>query len=111
MVINPLSKGVQRGDLRRASESEAKTESMGRFKIKKKGKKRKTSFFGKRMKKKQGVSKSTKKTALITGITGFAGSHLAELLLSENVDVHGIQRWRSKSDNIEKIKEKTGDSV
>jgi GDP-4-dehydro-6-deoxy-D-mannose reductase len=52
------------------------------------------------------MSKTTRKTALITGITGFAGSHLAELLLSENVEVHGIQRWRSKSDNIEKIKEK-----
>ncbi len=46
----------------------------------------------------------TKKKALITGITGFAGSHLAELLLKENVDVHGIQRWRSKSDNIDHIK-------
>jgi GDP-4-dehydro-6-deoxy-D-mannose reductase len=52
------------------------------------------------------MTKSTQKTALITGITGFAGSHLAELLLKEGVNVHGIQRWRSKSDNIEKIKEK-----
>ena len=42
--------------------------------------------------------------ALITGITGFAGSHLAELLLLEKVEVHGIQRWRSKSDNISHIK-------
>ncbi|OIO13942.1 GDP-mannose 4,6-dehydratase [Candidatus Gottesmanbacteria bacterium CG11_big_fil_rev_8_21_14_0_20_37_11] len=48
----------------------------------------------------------TKKKALITGITGFAGSHLAELLLKENVEVHGIQRWRSKSDNIDDIKDK-----
>ncbi|MBI2611195.1 GDP-mannose 4,6-dehydratase [Candidatus Gottesmanbacteria bacterium] len=47
-----------------------------------------------------------KKRALITGITGFAGSHLAELLLSENVEVYGIQRWRSKSDNIDHIKNK-----
>lgn len=44
--------------------------------------------------------------ALITGITGFAGSHLAELLLTEGVEVHGVQRWRSKSDNIEHIKHK-----
>ncbi len=46
------------------------------------------------------------KKALITGITGFAGSHLAELLLKEGVAVYGIQRWRSKSDNIEHIKDK-----
>lgn len=50
--------------------------------------------------------KKQKKKALITGITGFAGSHLAELLLSEEVEVHGMQRWRSKSDNIEHIKNK-----
>ncbi len=46
------------------------------------------------------------KKALITGITGFAGSHLAELLLREKVEVHGIQRWRSKSDNINHIRDK-----
>ncbi|MBI3955104.1 GDP-mannose 4,6-dehydratase [Candidatus Gottesmanbacteria bacterium] len=46
------------------------------------------------------------KKALITGVTGFAGSHLAELLLRENVEVHGIQRWRSKSDNINQIRDK-----
>ncbi len=44
--------------------------------------------------------KIIKKKALITGVTGFAGSHLAELLLKEGVQVHGIQRWRSKNDNI-----------
>src|SRR3989338_518921 len=52
------------------------------------------------------IMKQNKKIALITGITGFAGSHLAELLLKEDVEVHGIQRWRSKSDNIEAIKDK-----
>lgn len=52
------------------------------------------------------MSKSNREKALVTGITGFAGSHLAELLLKENVEVHGIQRWRSKNDNIEGIKEK-----
>lgn len=46
------------------------------------------------------------KKALITGITGFVGSHMAELLLKEGVEVYGIQRWRSKSDNIEHIKDK-----
>lgn len=47
-----------------------------------------------------------KKKALITGVTGFAGSHLTELLLSEGVEVHGILRWRSKMDNIESIQDK-----
>ena len=46
------------------------------------------------------------KKALITGVTGFAGSHLAELLLKEKVEVNGILRWRSKMDNIEDIKGK-----
>lgn len=52
------------------------------------------------------MKKSNKKTALITGITGFVGSHLAELLLAEGVNVYGIQRWRSKTDNIENIQDK-----
>ncbi|MBI3379780.1 GDP-mannose 4,6-dehydratase [Candidatus Gottesmanbacteria bacterium] len=52
------------------------------------------------------MNKVNNKKALITGITGFAGSHLAELLLKEGVETHGIQRWRSKSDNIEHIKNK-----
>jgi GDP-4-dehydro-6-deoxy-D-mannose reductase len=39
---------------------------------------------------------------LITGITGFAGSHLAEYLLAEQpeVEVHGTYRWRSRMENI-----------
>jgi GDP-4-dehydro-6-deoxy-D-mannose reductase len=39
---------------------------------------------------------------LITGITGFAGSHLAEYILAHHpgVRVHGIIRWRSRMDNI-----------
>lgn len=48
---------------------------------------------------------ASKKRALITGITGFAGSHLAEFLLKENIDVYGILRWRSKDNNIEKIRQ------
>ena len=41
------------------------------------------------------------KKALITGMTGMVGSHLADFLL-ENTDweVHGVQRWRSPLDNI-----------
>lgn len=46
-----------------------------------------------------------KKKALITGITGFVGSHLAEYLLAEGLEVHGICRWRSKMENVEKIKD------
>lgn len=42
----------------------------------------------------------------ITGITGFAGSHLAELLLEEGIEVWGIKRWRSKTENIDHIMEK-----
>jgi GDP-4-dehydro-6-deoxy-D-mannose reductase len=41
--------------------------------------------------------------ALITGITGFTGSHLAELLLDKGLEVFGITRWRSKTENIEHI--------
>lgn len=41
--------------------------------------------------------------ALITGITGFAGSHLAEWLLASDISVSGIYRWRSRMDNIEHI--------
>ncbi|MGE5234090.1 MAG: GDP-mannose 4,6-dehydratase [Acidobacteriota bacterium] len=46
--------------------------------------------------------------ALITGITGFAGSHLAEYLLAEHpdVEVSGILRWRSRMDNIAQIEGK-----
>lgn len=41
---------------------------------------------------------------LITGITGFVGSHLAEYALAEGVEVFGSVRWRSKTDNIEHLK-------
>ena len=43
---------------------------------------------------------------LITGITGFVGSHLAEYLLSGGHEVYGIARWRSKTDNIDHILDK-----
>lgn len=44
---------------------------------------------------------------LITGITGFAGSHLADYILEMgNVQVFGIERWRSKTENIDHIREK-----
>ena len=41
---------------------------------------------------------------LITGITGFAGSHLAEYCLGRSdVEVFGTARWRSRMDNVEHI--------
>jgi GDP-4-dehydro-6-deoxy-D-mannose reductase len=47
-----------------------------------------------------------KKKALITGITGFVGSHLGEHLLEEDLEVYGTVRWRSKTENIDHIKRK-----
>lgn len=41
--------------------------------------------------------------ALITGITGFVGSHLAEHLLDQGLEVHGAARWRCPTDNIKSI--------
>lgn len=43
--------------------------------------------------------------ALITGITGFVGSHLAEQLLARGDDVYGTIRWRSRLDNIKHIQD------
>lgn len=40
---------------------------------------------------------------LITGITGFVGSHLAEYALKMGVEVFGTYRWRSRMDNIEHL--------
>ncbi|MBI2215801.1 MAG: GDP-mannose 4,6-dehydratase [Candidatus Rokubacteria bacterium] len=41
---------------------------------------------------------------LITGITGFVGSHLAELALARGIDVVGALRWRSKTEHIEHLR-------
>lgn len=45
---------------------------------------------------------------LITGITGFVGSHLAEYILNlnERHEVYGICRWRSPRDNLANIYDK-----
>jgi len=44
---------------------------------------------------------------LITGITGFAGSHLADYILeNEDVELFGIVRWRSRTENISHIWDK-----
>ena len=44
----------------------------------------------------------TRKTALITGVTGQDGAYLAELLLAKGYEVHGIKR-RSSSFNTERV--------
>ncbi|MEK7330149.1 MAG: GDP-mannose 4,6-dehydratase [Candidatus Eisenbacteria bacterium] len=39
---------------------------------------------------------------LVTGVTGFAGSHLVDYILSRgDCEIFGILRWRSPTDNIE----------
>lgn len=45
--------------------------------------------------------------ALITGVTGMVGSHLADFLL-ENTDwdIYGVCRWRSPLDNVEHLIER-----
>lgn len=44
---------------------------------------------------------------LITGITGFVGSYLAEFILKKkDIKVFGIKRWRSKLDRISHIKDR-----
>lgn len=43
---------------------------------------------------------------LITGITGFVGSHLAELALDRGAEVYGSCRWRSKTDNIDHLRDR-----
>jgi GDP-4-dehydro-6-deoxy-D-mannose reductase len=40
---------------------------------------------------------------LVTGITGFVGSHLAEFCLSRGCDVFGTKHWRSSMENIRAI--------
>ena len=44
---------------------------------------------------------------LITGITGFAGSHLGDYILREHpeVEIFGIRRWRSRTETIQHFPE------
>ena len=52
----------------------------------------------------QGESIVMKKKALITGITGMVGSHLADYLLANtDWDIYGMCRWRSPLDNVEHL--------
>lgn len=44
---------------------------------------------------------------LITGITGFVGSHIADLCLKNDVDLFGLKRYHlSKMDNVKEIEHK-----
>lgn len=47
---------------------------------------------------------------LITGITGFVGSHLAEYIigLKEKHKIYGLCRWRSPKDSLKSIYDKVG---
>ena len=41
---------------------------------------------------------------LITGVTGFVGSHMAEFALAQGAEVFGACRWRSNTENIEPLR-------
>ena len=43
---------------------------------------------------------------LITGITGFVGSHLTEYALERGADVIGALRWRSKTEHIDALRDR-----
>ena len=43
---------------------------------------------------------------LITGITGFVGSHMSEFALAHGAEVFGSARWRSKTENIDHLRDK-----
>src|SRR5213594_194764 len=43
---------------------------------------------------------------LITGITGFVGSHMAEYTLTKGAQVFGSTRWRSKTENVDHLRAK-----
>ncbi|MFI5327666.1 MAG: GDP-mannose 4,6-dehydratase [Candidatus Rokuibacteriota bacterium] len=43
---------------------------------------------------------------LITGISGFVGSYMAEYALAQGVEVFGSARWRSKTENIDHLRSK-----
>jgi len=44
---------------------------------------------------------------LVTGVTGFAGSHLVDYMLTrDDCEIFGIHRWRSRTENIEHFRDK-----
>jgi len=42
---------------------------------------------------------------LITGITGFVGSHMADYLIKNvpTIHIYGLRRWRSRYDNVQQL--------
>ncbi|HSX18674.1 MAG TPA: GDP-mannose 4,6-dehydratase [Candidatus Saccharimonadales bacterium] len=46
------------------------------------------------------------KKALITGIAGFAGSHLTKYLLEKNIDIYGFYHPDHPTDNLDSIKDR-----
>ena len=44
---------------------------------------------------------------LVTGVTGFAGSHLVDYMVERgDAEIWGIQRWRSRTENIEHFRDR-----
>ena len=44
---------------------------------------------------------------LVTGVTGFAGSHLVDFMLERgDVEIWGLVRWRSRTENIEHFRDR-----
>src|SRR5689334_19782498 len=43
---------------------------------------------------------------LITGMTGFVGSHFADFALERGLEVYGSCRWRSKTENIDHLRDR-----
>ncbi len=41
---------------------------------------------------------------LITGVTGFVGSHMVEFALAKGTEIFGACRWRSNTENIEALR-------
>ena len=44
---------------------------------------------------------------LVTGVTGFAGSHLVDYMLTRgDCEIYGTHRWRSRTENIEHLRDR-----
>ena len=41
---------------------------------------------------------------LITGVTGFVGSHMVEFALAHGAEIFGACRWRSNTENIDSLR-------
>jgi len=53
------------------------------------------------------VKSKSKTRVLITGVTGFVGSHMVEYLLKRgDSKIYGLKRWQDRMDNVEHLKNK-----